>query len=375
MKHKKSSYRNLSRITTFLEKICMGKITHIDLFSGIGGFSLAIDKIYGKKNVIHQFCEIDPFCQAVLKKNFPDSEIWGDIRTFTYANNGEQQEQQECGSVERKSPSEPRDSAWSRPSARNSRRGSAKRVRFSQSDSPFLLTGGFPCQPFSTAGVRKGTDDSRHLWPEMFRVISEFRPTWVIAENVRGLLTIQDGMVFEQVLADLESIDYEVQAFVIPACAVGAPHRRERVWIVAKNTKHNGGGIGEHEKLLGIGNKWYTRAGDEVGVHRETNASDTQNARLERRSRDRPQKTNTRFGQSSRDTEWNQNWFEVATRLCRMDDGLSEKLVRLPDGTKISYSRWRKEALKAYGNSIVPAIAMKILEAIRLSCEKSVSGV
>ena len=103
-----------------------------------------------------------------------------------------------------------------------------------------LLTGGFPCQPFSQAGKRKGTNDDRYLWPEMLRVIHEFQPAWVVAENVRGLLTINEGLVFEQVCLDLEGEGYDVQAFVIPAVAVNAPHRRDRVWIIAMHTAGNG---------------------------------------------------------------------------------------------------------------------------------------
>jgi|HubBroStandDraft_6_1064221.scaffolds.fasta_scaffold00472_3 site-specific DNA-cytosine methylase len=96
-----------------------------------------------------------------------------------------------------------------------------------------ILTGGFPCQPFSQAGRRKGTCDDRFLWPEMLRIIREFRPRWIVGENVAGLLTIEQGMVLKQILADLEGEGYEVECFVIPAVAVNAPHRRDRVWIVA----------------------------------------------------------------------------------------------------------------------------------------------
>jgi DNA (cytosine-5)-methyltransferase 1 len=93
--------------------------------------------------------------------------------------------------------------------------------------------GGFPCQPFSVAGKQKGTSDDRHLWPEMFRIIKAFKPRFVIGENVRGIVNIQDGVVFETVCTDLESEGYEVQPFNIPAASVGAPHRRERIWIIA----------------------------------------------------------------------------------------------------------------------------------------------
>jgi DNA-cytosine methyltransferase len=98
---------------------------------------------------------------------------------------------------------------------------------------PDIITGGFPCQPFSVAGKQAGTDDDRHLWPVMFRIIQEFTPRWVIGENVKGLTNIQDGVVFETVCSDLEGEGYEVRTFNIPAAGVGAPHRRERLWIVA----------------------------------------------------------------------------------------------------------------------------------------------
>jgi DNA (cytosine-5)-methyltransferase 1 len=160
-------------------------MTHGSLFSGIGGFDLAAQWC-GWTNVFQ--CENDPFCQRVLKYHFPKTILYEDIKETDFTRHR--------GTID-------------------------------------VISGGFPCQPFSDAGKRKGTDDDRYLWPEMLRVIHEIQPTWVVAENVNGLLTIEKGLVFERVCADMEAEGYEVQAFIIPACAVGAPHRRERVWIIA----------------------------------------------------------------------------------------------------------------------------------------------
>tara|TARA_R110002051_G_scaffold323754_1_gene418398 strand:- start:659 stop:1759 length:1101 start_codon:yes stop_codon:yes gene_type:complete len=154
----------------------------IDLFSGIGGFSLGLESTGGFETV--QFVEYDKWCQKVLAKNFPNVPITGDIKDY-------------------------------------------------EGQRADVVTGGFPCQPFSVAGKRKGTDDDRHLWPEMLRVIKASKPRFVIGENVRNITSIQDGMVFEQVCTDLENEGYEVQSFIIPASAVEAPHQRYRVWIVA----------------------------------------------------------------------------------------------------------------------------------------------
>ncbi len=152
----------------------------LDLFSGIGGFSLGLERA-GFETVA--FCEIDPFCRKVLKKHWPDVPIYEDIRTL----NGK-----EIGSVD-------------------------------------VITGGYPCQPFSTAGKRRGQEDDRHLWPEMLRLIQEIKPTWVIGENVAGHIS----MGLDTVLSDLESEAYRTRTFVIPACSIDARHRRDRVWIVA----------------------------------------------------------------------------------------------------------------------------------------------
>ena len=166
-------------------------MNHLDLFSGIGGFSLALEKV-GFKTV--GFCEVDPYCRLLLQKHWKGVTIHNDIKK-----------------LEAKDIKEPID----------------------------ILTGGFPCQPYSVAGKQKGTDDNRYLWPDMFRVIKEVKPTFIIAENVRGIVNIQDGMVFETVCSDLESEGFEIQPFIIPAAGVGAPHKRERVWIVGYS-KHNG---------------------------------------------------------------------------------------------------------------------------------------
>lgn len=162
---------------------------HIDLFSGIGGFAISAKKM-GWETI--QFCEIDPFARQVLTKNFPGVPISTDIFN----------------------------------------------LHINECTEPTILTGSTPCQPFSIAGKRKGISDSRALWPEMFRIICECKPAYIVAENVSGLLSISGGMVFEHICLDLESEGYEVQSFIIPAIGIGCFHKRDRVWIVA--AKANG---------------------------------------------------------------------------------------------------------------------------------------
>lgn len=144
------------------------------------------------------FCEIEPFAQKVLKKNFPSVPVFPDI---------------------------------------------CKLKRSDINESIDIITGGFPCQPFSIAGRKKGTEDNRDLWPQMFRVIKEFKPTWVIGENVANFVS----MAFQRTKTDLESEGYEVQPCIIPACGVNAPHKRDRVWIVGY-TEHNGSFTTEEQR-------------------------------------------------------------------------------------------------------------------------------
>lgn len=156
---------------------------HLDLFSGIGGFALAAQWVWGDKHEIVSFCEIDKFCQKVLKKNFGDVPIHDDIKTL-------------------------------------------KGDKFGTVD---IISGGFPCQPFSCAGHKRGREDDRYLWPEMLRIIQEARPRWIIGENVAGI----EYMDFDSMLAELETKGYAIEVFDIPACAVGMLHKRRRWWIVA----------------------------------------------------------------------------------------------------------------------------------------------
>jgi DNA (cytosine-5)-methyltransferase 1 len=155
----------------------------LDLFSGIGGFSLGLERAGPFRTVA--FCERETFPQAVLRKHWPDVPIYDDVRTI---------------------PTE----------------------RLGRID---LICGGFPCQPWSVAGQQRGAEDDRDLWPVMASLIEKLQPQWVIGENVRGF--VNEPLGLQRSLSDLESIGYEVAPFVIPACAVDAPHRRDRVWIVA----------------------------------------------------------------------------------------------------------------------------------------------
>jgi DNA (cytosine-5)-methyltransferase 1 len=370
-------------------------VKHLDLFSGIGGFALAIDRVWGKENVEHIFCENEEFCQEVIKKHWPDSKIFGDIRTVTNSESSRQN-----GSVEhRTSKFGETGIASADSSSGQSRKPTEQKGREdTRGSGVFILTGGFPCQPFSQAGRRKGTDDDRYLWPEMFRVIREFRPQWVVAENVAGLLTIEHGMVFGQVLTDLENEGYEVQAFVIPAVAVNAPHRRDRVWIVAHakpagagsesratanergraskdrrtglrqahgatgagrtssadsnatNPRQQYGSKGGDERVGSSQAEWATRKSDTERCGKD--ASDAAIKRLERGDwGGTPGISYSEYNRGSY-LEWNQNWLEVATRLCRVDDGLPRRLDRNP-------------RLKALGNAIVPQVAVEIFKAIK----------
>ena len=162
------------------------KLKHLDLFSGIGGFALGLESTGGFETV--GFCDNEPFAQKVLKKHWPDVPIYEDVR--------------DVGVVT---------------------------VGYRGVD---IITGGFPCQPYSVAG-KQDPNDNRQLWPEMFRIIKEIRPTYVIGENVRNLISIREGVVFEQVCTDLEGEGYEVQTYVLSASSQNAPHQRYRCWIVA----------------------------------------------------------------------------------------------------------------------------------------------
>lgn len=310
---------------------------HLDLFSGIGGFALATEMAFPDMNIEHVFCDNDPFSQAILKKHWPNSLIYDDIKeltqnriaTDTGREYGESwgvssMEADSTKRTSRESDAKRRSEDASNPYSERKlqSQGSQQELREWVGNGIDILTGGFPCQPFSAAGRRRGTEDDRHLWPEMLRVIRETNPTYIVGENVGGLLTWDGGLVFEQVCADLEEAGYEVAPFVIPAAAVGAPHRRDRVWIVAHRIGERSQ-RGSHEQHL----KRISQSTEDTGYFQQ----DITNARW----------------------DWNQDWQEVATALCRVDDGIPKRLDRTP-------------RLKALGNAIVPQVAAEVIKVLTL---------
>jgi DNA (cytosine-5)-methyltransferase 1 len=294
----------------------MAVLTHGSLFSGIGGFDLAATWI-GWENIFH--CEWNTFGQRVLKHNFPKSISYNDITKTDFT------------------------------------------IHRGKID---ILTGGFPCQPYSLAGKRKGKEDERHLWPEMLRAIREIQPRWVVGENVFGLINWDGGLVFNEVQTDLEAAGYEVWPYVLPACAVNAPHRRDRVWFVAynaANTNNNGlnGSNSEHEINPSEGREHAQRCIEQMGgdvtnpdrigqewrLHEERGKSAIRNEFSELYARS-----------NSRDTWKN---FPTQSPICTRDDGVPAEL----DG--ITFSKWRNESIKAAGNAIVPQVALQIFKSIK----------
>jgi DNA (cytosine-5)-methyltransferase 1 len=293
---------------------------HGSLFSGIGGFDLASEWM-GWENVFH--CEWMEFPRKVLDYYWPNADSHIDI----------------CKTDFKK-----------------------------YANTIDILTGGFPCQPFSMAGKRKGTEDERYLWGEMLRAIQEIKPKYVIAENVFGITNIDGGLVFEQVCLDLENEGYEVQPFIIPACAKNAPHRRDRCWFIAfKNTLHGGCLHGEHEQeraeVRKFGNVG-TRGSDGIYLS-EGNATDTNSTRLHKSN---VSTKSIKSGSRCRafDEARNFSGFPTQSPICGGDDGLPTKL----DG--ITFSKWRAESIKGYGNAIVPQVAFELFQVIEnINCNLS----
>jgi DNA (cytosine-5)-methyltransferase 1 len=288
-------------------------LVHASLFSGIGGFDLAAEWM-GWDNLFH--CEWNPFGQRVLKHHFPNSISYNDITKTDFTIHE--------GAVD-------------------------------------ILTGGFPCQPYSTAGKRLGKADERHLFPHMLRCIKEVKPRWIIGENVRGLVNWNGGLVFNEVYDDLEREGYEVQSFLIPAAGVNAPHQRYRVWFVAYSNLHNDsrkvGSI--NKEKTGISQKHREEHGsirEFSRTNQSNNVTDSKSIRQEYALEDRELERG-RFRKPNERNFWDS--FPSKSPLCGGDDGLPKEL------DNITFSKWRQESIKAYGNAIVPQVAHQIFKAIQ----------
>jgi DNA (cytosine-5)-methyltransferase 1 len=298
---------------------------HGSLFSGIGGFDLAAEWM-GWENVFH--CEWMEFPRKVLDYYFPNADSHIDICKTDF--------KKYEGTID-------------------------------------IITGGFPCQPFSSAGKRKGTDDERYLWGEMLRAVQEIKPKFVIAENVFGITNIDGGMVFEQVCLDLETEGYEVQPFIIPAAAKNAPHRsrtqRKRTAKglgderTSSNTNGNGLNQCHGNDEIEPSERRINAQCDIESLHPEQPTTEhTDLQRQERRLHEVEPKTTIREQFSKRDarssptTEWEN--FPTESPICGGDDGLPTEL----DG--VTFSKWRAESIKGYGNAIVPQVAYELFKII-----------
>lgn len=294
--------------------------THASLFSGIGGAELAASWI-GWTNVFH--CEIQEFQRKVLEYWFPNSISYEDITKTDFTE-------------------------W--------------RGRID------VLTGGFPCQPFSVAGKRKGAEDNRYLWGEMLRVIRQIQPTWVVGENVNGILSMvqpcnavkvgrtddlfeenyiyrtEQQFTIDVICEDLEHAGYSVQPIVIPACAVGAPHRRDRVWIIAHRTD-----TGIEDLQQG----WQNGI-SEFGVVAHTKGTGSKRKLLEQQAQIQSDRQNCRIDKSDF------RCFPTQSPVCSRNDGLPFRVADLT----ISFAKWRSKSIEALGNAWVPQVAFEIFKAI-----------
>lgn len=345
---------------------------HGSLFSGIGGFDLAAEWM-GWQNVFH--CEWNEFGQRILKYYWPKAISYEDITKTDFS------------------------------------------IHRGKID---ILTGGFPCQPYSSAGKRLGKEDDRHLWPEMLRAIREIQPKYIVGENVYGLTNWNGGLVFNEVQVDLENEGYKVQPCILPACAVNAPHRRDRVWFVAYSDKcttrlsrtsgetesngsknndeqssrrkqakqrtgcsdvlradtnaNNDRTGGNTRKDEGTSGEKRLQKWNEVQQPKESNTIRPKNEKyftnpnIQRLERNRQKRANQKRENSERHFRQSvRAWEQWPTQspICSGDDGLSNQL----DG--ITFPKWRQESIKAYGNAIVPQVAYQIFKALMIAESKA----
>ena len=287
-------------------------MNHGSLFSGIGGFDLAA-KWMNWNNVFQ--VENNPFCKKILQQHYQTSLLYDDIHDF----NGHQF----TGKID-------------------------------------VISGGFPCQPYSIAGKREGKNDKRHLWPQMFRIIREIKPTWVVGENVRGLVNWSNGMVFKEIQDNLESEGYEVLPFILPASGVNAPHQRYRLWIIAHNNNIKRGLLREWETEI-------TRSGENatnsIGFGQSTiNCSPEYIIPINEQIQTPNNTDQKRWDEFINATFTNKQkflggrsydvWDEWTAEppVCGMDDGVPNRIHRI----------------EALGNAVVPQIVYRIYNTIQL---------
>lgn len=310
----------------------MKQLTQGGLFEGIGGFPLSATWA-GIKPIWSN--EIDPWCCKVLRKNFDHEIIEKDIRLL---NSDTNRDGKRAGEGRNQSK---RETTRECPSNNGENRISIPR--------PDILTGGFPCQPFSHAGKRKGKDDNRYLWPEYLRLIRELQPPWIIAENVAGLISMENGRTLEGILIDLENENYMPEIYNIPACGVGAWHKRERIWIVSKRNNSNpsctnSNGIGSHRAEIDKQGKTEFRYKQECEFGQMgKDVSGPTNRRCEKRKSKREPKRNASIDCGKTGNQWE---FEPA--VGRVANGIPGRVDRL----------------KGLGNAIVPQVAYEIFKAI-----------
>jgi len=277
----------------------------VDLCSGIGGFALGFEWAGLSQPVL--FCDIEEWPRKILAKHWPDVPIAEDVKELA---NDPDRNVPDCD----------------------------------------IITAGYPCQPFSLAGERRGAEDDRHIWPDIFSIVQRKRPAWCVFENVYGHIS----MGLDEVLSDLERESYSVRPFIVPACATDAPHRRDRVWIIARNVADtSGSGIEARERdRLGDGDRSRGNKGKSKSGSGKVNVADSNSAGLQGRqnprdtnqSREKPDEQPSRRGERPN----GQNW-PPEPAVGRVANGIPRRVDRL----------------KGLGNAIVPQVAQRIGETIK----------